>query len=152
VCQLAVNKGAPSGTCQQTSGSNSLAIGTTLGSVNKNGVTTVRTVVDVNQINLGVNPQIINNQTVVSSWAPVGWIYLDNNGGLWFQADPAVQWTTAVNVNINQYFGLAFTPPPAQVPVYVKNRPTVAPINSNLQATMCWFNGRALVPGAAVNT
>jgi len=152
VCQLAVNPGAPSGSCQQTDGSNSLSIHTTLGSVNKNGVTTVRSVIDVNQINVGINPQIINNQTVVSGWASVGWIYLDNNGGLWFQADPSAQWTVAVNLNVNQYFGLAFTPPPAQTPVYVKNRPTVAPINNNLQAAMCWANGRALVPGATISS
>jgi hypothetical protein len=81
MCQLAAKPGAPSGSCQQTDGSSSLSIGTSLGPVNKDGKTTVRSVIDVNQVNAAVNPQIVNNQMVVGSWEPVGWIYLDNNGG-----------------------------------------------------------------------
>jgi hypothetical protein len=150
MCQLAVNRGAPSGGCQQSDGSWSLSIGTSLGPVNKDGTTTVRSVIDVNQVDAAVNPQIVNNQTVVGSWASVGWIYLDNGGGLWFQKDPAAQWTSTVNVNITQYFGLSVTPPIGQSPVYIKNRPTVTPIANNLQTTMCWSNGRALVPGTTL--
>jgi hypothetical protein len=147
-CQYAVIAGFPNGSCPQTDLSNSLPVGATLGSVNKDGVVTARSVVDINQVNAAGSTQIINNQTVVSTWVSVGWLYLDNNGGLWFQKDPAAQWTFTMNVNINQYFGLSFTPPAAQNPQYIKNRPTTTPIANNLQTTKCFRRGRALVPGA----
>ncbi len=61
--------------------------------------------------------------------------------------DPATQWTATMNVNINQYFGLSFTPPSAQNPQYTKNRPTSSPIANYLQTTKCFRKGRGLVPG-----
>jgi hypothetical protein len=147
-CQLAVNAGRPTGACQQTDGSNSLAVGTTVGSVNKNGVLSVRSVIDVNAVNSVASVTVINNQTVAATWAPVGWIYLDNSGGLWFQKDPATNWTPQFNANIGAYFGIGLTPPNLELPVYIKSRPTALPINSNLEVSKCWMNGRALAPGA----
>jgi hypothetical protein len=146
-CQVAVVPGVPSGKCQQTDGADSLAVGTTLGSVNKNGTVTVRSVIDINQVNALASQTIVNNSTVANNWVAVGWIYLDNNGGLWFQKDPLSQWTVAFNANINAYFGISVTPPSAQNPVYIPNPPTVAPIANNLQTVKCFSKGRALVPG-----
>ena len=103
--------------------------------------------IDVNQVNAATSFTIANNQTVVANWTSVGWIYLDNNGGLWFQKDPLAQWSIAANLNINAYFGISIMPPAGQNPVYIANRPTSAPIGSNLQVTKCWRNGRGLVPG-----
>jgi hypothetical protein len=146
-CQVAAAPGIPDGKCTQTDGADSLPVGNPLGSVNKNGVTTVRTIIDINRVNAGSTPTTVNNQTVVSNWLAVGWIYLDNNGGLWFQADPLAQWTLTFNANINAYFGISVTPPSAQNPVYIKNPPTSAPISNNLQTVKCFQKGRALVPG-----
>ncbi len=125
-------------------------VGANLGSVNKNGVTTVRSVIDANQVNAAQTLTIVNNQTVVASWTPVGWIYLDNNGGLWFQKDPTAQWTMAFNANVNAYFGLSLTPPVGQNPVYLPNPPKTAPIANNLQTVKCFTKGRALVPGTTL--
>ena len=138
------------GSCQQTDGSSSLSVGTTLGSVNKDGVTTARSVVDVNTVDAASSFTVVNGQTVAATWTPVGWLYLDNNGGLWFQKDPASVWSVQYNLNINQYLGVGFTPPVAQLPVYVKP-PTSTPLANNLEVTKCWVNGRALVPGTVVS-
>ena len=146
-CAVAIVPGYPNGPCPQTGLSNSLPVGATLGSVDKSGAVTARSVVDINQVNARASTVVVNNQTVVSNWVSVGWIYLDNNGGLWFQKDPAAQWSIAVNVNINQYFGLGITPPAAQNPVYILNPPTSSPLNSNLQTTRCFGKGKGLVPG-----
>jgi hypothetical protein len=144
---VAVAPGKPSGSCTQTDGSNSLPVGATLGSVNKNGVADPRNVVDVNQVNAIASTTIVNNQTVVTNYTSVGWLYLDNNGGRWFQKDPAAQWTVAINVNVNKYFGFSLTGPTAQNPVYVSNPPQAAPITDSLSTTKCWSQGSSLVPG-----
>jgi hypothetical protein len=146
-CQVAVVSGIPNGKCQQTDGADSLGVGTTLGSVNKDGDVSTRNVIDINQVNALASQTIANNQTVVNNWVAVGWIYLDNNGGLWFQKDPLSQWTVTFNANINAYFGISVTPPSAQNPVYIKNPPKAAPIANNLQTVKCFSKGRALVPG-----
>ncbi len=146
-CQVASLLGVPAGKCPQSDLTDSLPVGANIGSVNKNGVTTIRHVIDINQVNAASSFTIVNNVTVVAGWASVGWLYLDDNGGLWFQKDPAAQWTTAYNANINAYFGLSLTPPIAQNPVYVAKPPTSAPINNNLQTTKCFTKGRALTPG-----
>jgi hypothetical protein len=145
--QVAVQPGLPAGPCVQTDGSNSLPIGTTLGSVNKSGVVSVRSVVDVNQVNGLAFNSIVSPTTVISDWVSVGWIYLDQNGGRWFQKDPLAQWTTTINFNVNAYFGLSVTPPLAQNPVYISVKPTVTSLSDGLQTVKCWAQGRALVPG-----
>ena len=145
-CQIAALPGLPTGKCTQSDGSDSLPVGANLGSVNKNGVVTVRSVIDINQVN-AASVSIVNNQTTVGQWVSVGWIYLDNNGGLWFQKDPAAQWTMAVNAKINANFGLSFLPPGGAKLAYIKNPPKTAPIGNNLQTARCFIKGRALVPG-----
>jgi len=124
-----------------------LAVGSTLGSANKNGVVTARSVVDVNQVNALASQTIANNQTVINNYTSVGWLYLDNNGGMWFQADPLAQWTTSMNLNINQFFGISVTPPSAKNPVYVPNPPKTSAATDSLQTVECWSKGQALVPG-----
>jgi hypothetical protein len=146
-CQIAAAPGIPDGKCTQTDGADSLPVGNPLGSVNKDGVTTVRAIIDINRVNAGSTQTTVNSQTVVSNWVAVGWIYLDNNGGLWFQADPLAQWQISFTANLNAYFGISVTPPAAQNPMYIKNPPTSTPIANNLQTVKCFQKGRALVPG-----
>ena len=147
-CEVAIKPGFPSGTCRQSDLQESMGVGDSLGPVNKDNVETIRSVVDINQVNAATDIHIVNNQTVVGRWAAVGWIYLDNNGGLWFQKDPQAQWSLGLNFNINQYFGLTITPPPGQNPYYIANHPTTAPGGKDLQVTKCFSKGRGLVPGA----
>lgn len=143
-CQVGVIKGTPSpGTsCTQTSGSNSLPIGATVGAVNSQP----RSVVDINQVDTGAGNTIVNGNTIASNLQSVGWLYLDNNGGRWFQKDPAAQWTTAINVNVNAYFGIGVTPATAQTPTYVPKQLT-NPIDSNLVDIKCFTQGAGLSPG-----
>lgn len=144
---LAIVPGLPTGPCQQTDGTQSLSIGATVGSVTDGSGEHIRSVVDVNQVN-GINSQVIaNNQKVKNNFKAVGWIYLDDGGGLWFQKDPQAQWTIAYGVNFNKYFGLALTPPPGENPVAI-TKPTTSPASSNIQTIKCWKQGQALVPGA----
>jgi hypothetical protein len=144
---VAITQGKPGGPCAQTDGTNSLPVGATLGVVNKNGVAYTRSVVDVNQVNAVARTQVVNNQTVAVDYTSVGWLYLDDGGGRWFQKDPAAQWTIAMNVNINQYFGISVTPPSAQNPVYVAKPPQISPVLDSLSTTKCWSGGTSLVPG-----
>lgn len=144
---LAEAPGKPTGSCQQTDGSPSLAVGTTLGSVTDANGQHVRSVVDVNQVNALNSQTILNSQKVANNFASVGWIYLDDQGGMWFQKDQQALWTTAYSINFNKYFGIAITPPPGQNPVIIAKPPTTSPIGSNIQTVKCWKDGSALVPG-----
>lgn len=151
-CSVAVRFGFPSGTCRQSDLQESMGVGDSIGPVNKDGNPSVRSVVDINQVNAATNLQIVNNQTVVGQWVSVGWIYLDDQGGLWFQKDPQAQWSLGLNFNLNQYFGLTLVPPPGQNPYYIASHPTTAPGGKDLQVTKCFSKGRGLVPGALSNS
>jgi hypothetical protein len=149
--ELAITVGIPNGSCQQVDGSNSLAVGTTLGEATNTatGVTTTRSVVDVNTVDsLAFLGTTQDGSGVGINFQPVGWIYLDQNGGLWFQYDSAAQWQYSINVNVNQYFGISLIPPPGKNATYIGPAPKVTPINNHLQVTACWTKGRGLVPGA----
>jgi len=143
---VAENKGtpAPGEPCHQSDGTNSLAIGATVGTVNDNGTTQVRSVTQINQVD-GVNQQTIANPSVIAtSLSPIGWLYEDNNGGLWFQADPNAQWTQSVTVNVGNYLGITVSPPNVQTPVYLTQKPTQ---NTGVVTIKCWAGGAALAPG-----
>lgn len=147
---VAVMPDIPTGACAQTDGSNSLPIGATLGSANKSGVVAARSVVDVNQVNALASLTPVNGQTVANNYQTVGWIYLDDNGGMWFQKDPLSQWGLGTNLNFNKYFGTTLTLPTTQNPVYVVNPPKVMAATDNLQTMACWSKGRRLVPGTLI--
>ncbi len=83
----------------------------------------------------------------MNNFNSVGWIYLDDSGGLWFAKDPLAQWTTAYNFNFNKYFGISLTEPPGKDPVAIV-KPTTPASQSNIQTIKCWKQGQALVPGA----
>jgi len=101
----------------------------------------------VNQVNALNSQTILNNQKVGNNWISVGWIYLDDGGGLWFQKDAQALWTTAFNVNFNKYLGITLTPPIAQNAVIIPKPPTTNPAMNNIQTIKCWKDGSALVPG-----
>jgi hypothetical protein len=107
----------------------------------------VRSVVDINQVNGLSYLTRVDSSTVAADWNSAGWIYLDQNGGRWFQKDPAAQWTVTMNWNINAYFGISVTPPTAQNPVYIPVKPTVSSITDGLQTVKCFDQGLSLVPG-----
>jgi hypothetical protein len=145
--QVAELPGLPVGPCTQTDGTTSLPVGATLGSANVNGATTTRTVIDINQVNGLASQTIANNQTVINNYVSVGWMYLDNAGGVWFQKDPTSSWTASINLNLNAFFGIGITPPNAKNPEYIPNPPKVSAATDQLQTTKCFTKGRALVPG-----
>jgi hypothetical protein len=103
---------------------------------------------------IGATP--VNGQTVSATEVSVGWLYVDNQGALWFQQDPLGAWTSSINVNFNQYFGISITPPPGKTPTYIgvpQNgspvaNPNSTPISNNLIITKCFQKGSGLVPGA----
>jgi hypothetical protein len=101
----------------------------------------------VNLVNTaGVNT-VINSTTVASQLLPVGWLYIDNNGGLWFAEDPLANWTIGVNINVNASFGLSLTPPIARAAVPVPKQMS-SPISNNIVVSKCWKQGLGLTPGA----
>jgi hypothetical protein len=132
----------------QNDGANSLPIGATLGSVNKNGVVRARSVIDVNKVNALAAQQVVNGKTAVNNYQSVGWLYLDDQGGVWFQFDPLTPYSISVTWNVHRYFGLPLNiPNHPRYPVYVATPPKVAAANNHLQTVTCWGKGRTLVPG-----
>lgn len=148
--EVAIKFGIPDGPCAQVDGSSSLPIGTTLGQATNtaNGQTTTRSVIDVNTLSsLAFLGTLADGSAVGINYQPVGWIYLDNNGSLWFQYDASAQWSFAINANINAYFGVTLVPPAGKNATFIGPPPKITPINNHLQTTACWSKGRGLVPG-----
>lgn len=146
---VAITGGVPSGSCAQMDGSPSLPVGTTLGEATNlaTGQTTTRSVIDVNTVNSLAFIDTSSGAAVGINYQPVGWIYLDNNGSLWFQYDAAASWSMGISWNLNKYFGISLTTPPGKNATFMGPPPKTTPINNHLQTTACWQHGRALVPG-----
>ena len=102
---------------------------------------------DINQLNSPVGQNIVNNNLVSSSFAPIGWMYLDNNGGYWFQADPQSKWSVSFSVELSKRFGLNVTPPTWQIPTYIPNGRAGADAlvaNKDAQVIPCFEQGKTL--------
>ena len=118
---VAVIPGPPKPTvpCPQNDGSESIPVGGTLGVVNKNGEKQARSVSDINTVSSIAGTVIVNNHTVAINTAPIGWIYEDNNGGLWFQKDAAAHWSSGLTFMVTETLGINLNPPTSNSAIFV---------------------------------
>ena len=87
---------------------------------------------------------IVDNSFVSYGDAPVGWIYIDNMGGRWFQGDPTATWPIGFNVQLNSFFGFTVTPPSWHVPFSITTgKAGVDNLvqSQDAQLTKCWSQG-----------
>jgi hypothetical protein len=74
----------------------------------------------------------------------LGWLYLDDGGGRWFQADPHATWTSALSDSVKAYLGLDVAPESARTALYVRNKPRTVAVPAGLSVIKCWDRGGAL--------
>ena len=139
-------------TCKQTSDSDSLAIGSTVGIANVGGQAQARSVVDINTLYAYASSKVLNNQVILVGVQSMGWVYVDNGGNYWYQADPATQWSTNVSVGITLgsllSASVGITPPTGTTPVPLGSSP--GKLGSSVQASPCFNPGDHMYAGMAL--
>ena len=117
--QLAEYQGPPTQgqDCKQSDTAPSMDVGDTLGQVDKvikgEDVQSIRSVADINQIDTdnGSNGSTSDMTLAGISYYPVGWLYLDQDGGLWFQKDPNTEMTASISATLDGVLGVGVSFP-----------------------------------------
>jgi hypothetical protein len=140
-CLVAIYLGPPKQgvACPQNDSQESIPVGGTVGSANVNGTQQTRSVVDVNTVYSYSSSMIVNNQVTYTGLTPVGWTYLDDNGGFWFTATPP---TSSAAVP------LGATPGTLGQGSLVTSNPS---LTAGITAAKCWKGGSAFYGSSGLN-
>lgn len=150
--QVAIYTGPPTQNvpCPSNDGSNSLAVGATVGYANINGGgQQARSVADINAIYGFAGTNIINSSSYYTNLVTVGWVYKDNNGAFWFQQNSNLSWTYSLGGGItvgnliSGSFGI--NSPPGKSAVSIGSSP--GKIQAHEVASPCFSQGGQFFPG-----
>jgi hypothetical protein len=121
-------------------------IGATLGIQFDTGAYTARTVVDVNAVLAYGGAKVINGHRMILAPTFIGFLYLDNQGGLWFQKDPSLSpnFSLSAGQTINGWtVSFGFSQSLGTDAAYIGMKPTEMPHTTSIK---CFTGGRGFYP------